>query len=68
MLEEPGKVWLYLGRVTVAAAWRMEGAVALEFGCMSESPKEPLKSLASPLYCRLIEYDWLGCDPGIHDL
>ena len=52
----------------MAAAWRMEGAVAVEFGCMSESPKEPLKSLASLMFCRPIEYDWLGCDPGVHDL
>lgn len=49
-LQSQGQPWLYVTRVAMAVAWRTEGGLALEFSCMSESPKELLKSLASLLY------------------
>lgn len=59
-LQSQGRPWLYFARV--------EGGLALKFSCMSESPKELLKSLVSLLYPRPIKSDGPRCDPGIHNL
>ena len=37
LVRELRKVWLYFGRVTAAAAWRMEVGRGSEFGCTLES-------------------------------